>query len=168
MAPERLLRLSADEIKCDIYSLGVTLCEALTLDRPFRIPEDLALPALAHFMARAEPIPPSVLDPQFPADLEAIVMKAMARNPRDRHDSAAELADDLERFVSDQSVRCIRRTLEPQLRTDGRHARNLRGRLLSVLDRARRSLSRDSSPSSRLAGKSCERVNGFPARWSSQ
>ena len=43
MAPERLLRLGADEIKCDIYSLGVTLCEALTLDRPFRIPDDLAL-----------------------------------------------------------------------------------------------------------------------------
>ena len=67
MAPERLLRLCADEIKCDIYSMGVTLCETLTLDRPFRVPEDLALPALAPFLARAEPIPPSVLDPHFPA-----------------------------------------------------------------------------------------------------
>ena len=85
---------------------GSRFARRLTLDRPFRVPEDLALPALAHFLARAEPIPPSVLDPEFPEDLEAIIMKAMARNPRDRHDSAAELADDLERFVSDRSVRC--------------------------------------------------------------
>ena len=46
MAPERLLRFAADEIKCDIYSMGVTLCEALTLKRPFRVPDDLTLAVL--------------------------------------------------------------------------------------------------------------------------
>jgi serine/threonine-protein kinase len=167
MAPERLLRLNADEVKCDIYSLGVTLCEALTLDRPFRIPEELAVPALAHFLARAEPIAPSVLDPQFPSDLEAIIVKAMARNPHDRYDSAGDLADDLERFAADRPVRCVRRTLEPQLQSDGRHAHNLRCRLLSVLDRARRSLSRDSSRFPRSDDKSCECANDFRAGWSS-
>ena len=42
MAPERLLRVAADEIKCDIYSMGVTLFEALTLERPFQVPEHVA------------------------------------------------------------------------------------------------------------------------------
>ena len=149
MAPERLLRLRADEIKCDIYSMGFTLCEALTLDRPFRVPDDLALPALAPFLASAEPISPSLLDPQFPADLEAIIMKAMARNPQDRHDSADELADDLERFASDWSFRCRRRALEPVHRLDGRHADNLRGSVLAVLDRPRCSVNGSANRSDR-------------------
>ena len=38
MAPERLLRAAADEIKCDIYSMGVTLFEAMTLSAPSRSP----------------------------------------------------------------------------------------------------------------------------------
>jgi serine/threonine protein kinase len=164
MAPERLLRLRADEIKCDIYSLGVTLCEALTLDRPFRIPDDLALPTLNHFLASAEPIPPSVLDPQFPLDLEAIVMKAMARNPHDRHDSAAELAGDLERFVSDRLVRCARRARELQRRSDGRHTPELRGPVVAIGDLARRELSGNSSDSNRSGDKSCGRFNDS---WSS-
>ena len=57
MAPERLLMFAADEIKCDIYSMGVTLCEALTLERPFRVPEHLASSGLSSFLARAEPRP---------------------------------------------------------------------------------------------------------------
>jgi len=166
MAPERLLRHSADEIKSDIYSMGVTLCEALTLDRPFRVPEDLALPALAPFLAKAEPILPSVLDPQFPADLEAIIMKAMARNPQDRHDSAAELADDLERFATNRSFRCTRRALEPQRLADGRRHHNVRERVLAVLDRARRSLTGNSSRSKRAPDQSGERFNDSPVCWS--
>ena len=51
MAPERLLRVPADEIRCDIYSMGVTLFEALTLERPIEIHEDVALPALPTFLA---------------------------------------------------------------------------------------------------------------------
>ena len=81
MAPERLLRFIADEIKCDIYSMGVTLCEALTLKRPFQVPDDLPFPALAPFLARAEPLHPCALDPEFPEELAAIIMKAMARDP---------------------------------------------------------------------------------------
>jgi eukaryotic-like serine/threonine-protein kinase len=167
MAPERLLRLCADEIKCDIYSMGVTLCEALTLDRPFRVPEDLALPALAPFLASAEPIPPSVLDPQFPADLEATIMKAMARDPRDRHDSAALLAGDLERFASDWSMRCSRRAKKRQRMSAARHAYNLRGRVMAVLERARRSLTGNSSRANPAPDQSRECFNDFPAGWSS-
>jgi eukaryotic-like serine/threonine-protein kinase len=99
MAPERLLRITADEIKCDVYSMGVTLCEALTLERPFQVPEHVPLVAVARFLARAEPRRPRDVDPNFPEELEAIIMKAMARDPRHRHASARALAGDLDRFA---------------------------------------------------------------------
>jgi serine/threonine-protein kinase len=98
MAPERLLRLTADEVKCDIYSLGVTLYEALTLERPFQIPATITLPALCPFLASAEPARPSDCYPNFPVELAAVIMKAMAREPHRRYDTARELAADLEKF----------------------------------------------------------------------
>jgi serine/threonine-protein kinase len=99
MAPERLLKLPADEIKCDIYSMGVTLYEALTLERPFRVPNHVGPAGLAAFLALAEPGPPRVVSHLFPDEVQVIVMKAMARDPRDRHESAFELATELERFA---------------------------------------------------------------------
>jgi eukaryotic-like serine/threonine-protein kinase len=105
MAPERLLMFAADEIKCDIYSMGVTLCEALSLKRPFQIPDDMPFPAVAPFLASSEPVHPRELDPEFPETLAAIIMKSMARDPRQRHDSALELAGDLDRFARDWSSR---------------------------------------------------------------
>jgi len=100
MAPERLLRSPANEIKCDIYSMGVTLYEALTLERPFRVPRNVGPAGIAPFLAGAEPRRPCLVDQGFPEELEAVIMKAMARDPRHRHDSASELAGDLERFAA--------------------------------------------------------------------
>ncbi len=56
MAPERLLMKTADEIKCDIYSMGVTLCEALTLEKPFHVPEHVTPLALSGFLAGPSPV----------------------------------------------------------------------------------------------------------------
>jgi serine/threonine-protein kinase len=106
MAPERLMRLPADEIKCDIYSMGVTLCEALTLKRPFHVPDEIPLSALAPYLACREPLRPRVLDPELPDDAEAIIMKAMARDAARRFASADDLASDLEEFASEWSFRC--------------------------------------------------------------
>jgi len=100
MAPERLLRSTADELKCDIYSMGVTLYEALTLEQPFQVPEHVSPAGVAPFLAVAEPRRPCRIDPAFPEELELIIMKAMSRDPRHRHDSACELAADLERFAA--------------------------------------------------------------------
>ncbi len=124
MAPERLLLFAADEIKCDIYSMGVTLCEALTLERPFRVPKHVSVSGLAPFLARAEPRRPCLLDPDFPEELEAIIMKAMARDPRRRHDSARELAHDLERFAERFSNRSHLPAAPPAsgLRLEGPHS----------------------------------------------
>jgi serine/threonine-protein kinase len=108
MAPERLLRSLAIEVKCDIYSLGVTLYEALTLQRPFRVPRHVSVAGVAPYLAKAEPRPPRLVDHRFPEELETIIMKAMAREPADRYDSARELAADIERFIADWSSRSRR------------------------------------------------------------
>ncbi len=85
MAPERLLRVPADEIRCDIYSMGVTLFEALTLERPLDVPEHVTLPSLPAYLAMAQPRRPREVWPGFSEEHEAIIQKAMAqprRSPR--------------------------------------------------------------------------------------
>jgi serine/threonine-protein kinase len=109
MAPERLLRLAADEVKCDIYSLGVTIFEALTLNRPFVVPDHVGIASLAAYLAGTRPRRPSDICPGFPGELEEIIIKAMAPQPSRRFDSARELAWHLERFGLRSSSR-FRRT----------------------------------------------------------
>jgi serine/threonine-protein kinase len=99
MAPERLLLFAADEIKCDIYSMGVTLFEALLLEKPFHVPAHVTAPCLAPHLATAEPKRPRQLDPDFPVELEAVITKAMAREPARRFESARDLAFSLSQFV---------------------------------------------------------------------
>lgn len=99
MSPERLLRAPADEIRSDVYSMGVTLFESLTLGRPFEDPEGIPLSALSAFLARARPRSPRTVAPRLPHSLEAIILRAMARNAADRFATAGELAADLDRWV---------------------------------------------------------------------
>jgi eukaryotic-like serine/threonine-protein kinase len=136
MAPERLLRFAADEIKCDIYSMGVTLCEALTLKRPFQVPEDLPLPALAPFLATTEPTHPRALDPELPEALAAIITKAMARDPRQRHTSIRDLAGELDHFAADWSLRCRAHTLHHPYRPSASRAHALAERVMVDVGRA--------------------------------
>lgn len=105
MAPERLLRQSADEMLCDIYSLGVTLFETFTLRRPFRPPDGIPLACLSAYLARAAPCHPADLRPGIPSDLDSLVRKAMSREPAARYHSALELASELDRFVVRLSFR---------------------------------------------------------------
>jgi serine/threonine-protein kinase len=100
MPPERLLRSPADEILCDIYALGATLFEALTLAPPFQVPEDLPCSEWASFLAMAEPPRPRALRGGISAELEAIVIRAMDRDPRRRHASARQLAEALEQDLA--------------------------------------------------------------------
>ena len=100
MPPERLLREPSDEIKCDIYALGATLFEALALVPPFQVPENLPWSDWAAFLALADPPRPSHLRGGIPADLEAIVIRAMDRDPRRRHATAAAVADELDQYLA--------------------------------------------------------------------
>lgn len=106
MSPEQALakRVVVDH-RSDIYSLGVTLYELLTL-RPAFASDDRQ--ELLRAIAFDEPAPPRTWNRAIPAELETIVLKAMAKDPRERYATAQEMADDLNRFLSDQPIRARR------------------------------------------------------------
>jgi serine/threonine protein kinase len=101
MACEKLLGwLDVDEARCDVYSMGVTLYEATTLERPFHIPGDLPRSDWSAYLAVATARRPRAVRPDLPKDLEAIILRAMERDLARRYPSAAALADDLDRFLA--------------------------------------------------------------------
>ncbi|MFO0892678.1 MAG: serine/threonine-protein kinase [Isosphaeraceae bacterium] len=103
MAPERF-RGEADA-RSDVYGLGLTLYEMLTLRTAY---EPAPPMAMMHRIASEPPPHPLVLNPRLPADLVNVVLKAIAREPSDRYGSARELADDLERFLEDRPIHARR------------------------------------------------------------
>jgi serine/threonine protein kinase/WD40 repeat protein len=105
MAPERFA--GGGDARSDVYSLGVTLYELLTL-RPAFADADRA--RLIARVTHDDPPRPRRLEPRLPRDLETIVLKAMAREPAARYASAGDLAEDLRRFLADRPIRA-RRTL---------------------------------------------------------
>jgi WD40 repeat protein len=106
MSPEQALNDTAPlDHRCDLYALGATLYELLTLE-PAR--SGLDREQILRRIAWDEPRPPRALNPAIPADLETIVLKAMAREPRDRYATARELADDLNRFLENRPIRARR------------------------------------------------------------
>ena len=100
MAPEQA-RGDRVDARVDVYGLGAMLYHLLTGDAPFR--DGAAGDALAA-AGSAGPTPVEDLQPRAPADLIAIVNKAMAREPAGRYPTAAELADDLRRFETGRLV----------------------------------------------------------------
>ena len=102
MDPELVFgrRMSFDP-RSDIYALGATLYEVLTL-RPVFDGGDRE--ELLRQIALEEPVPPRRLDPTIPRDLETIVGKAMAKEPGRRYPTAHELGEDLRRFLEDKPI----------------------------------------------------------------
>ena len=88
--------------RTDVYSLGMTLYELLTLSPAF---EGADPRRLLEQIASEEPRPLRSVDRDIPVELEIIVLKAIAKNPAERYSTAQELADDLQRFLADQPIR---------------------------------------------------------------
>jgi serine/threonine protein kinase/WD40 repeat protein len=106
LAPERLQGKAGP--LSDIYGLGITLYEMLTL-RPAFGDSDRAM-LLEHIRCQEPPALQKV-DPRIPRDLETIVLKAIAKEPDRRYATAEALADDLRRFVADRPIQARRTSL---------------------------------------------------------
>jgi hypothetical protein len=107
MSPEQASGKPAVDHRTDIYSLGATLYELLTLRSPF---ESNDRQELLRKIDHEEPVAPRTLNKTIPVDLETIVLKAMAKHCDERYHSAGELAEDLRCFLEHRPVRARRPT----------------------------------------------------------
>jgi hypothetical protein len=91
----------------DVYGLGAVLFEVLTGRPPFTGPTDEIL----RRVAREEPERPRQLVPEVPKALEAVCLRALAKKPADRYQSAKALAQEVERWLADEPVAAYREPL---------------------------------------------------------
>ncbi len=109
MSPEQASgRSRVTDHHTDIYSLGVTLYELLTLRPPFAGDDRQEI---LRQITSEDPAPPRHSNRAIPQDLETIVLKAMAKEPPARYATAQEMADDLKRFLADEPIRARAPTL---------------------------------------------------------
>jgi serine/threonine protein kinase len=101
-SPEQVrARQGVVDHRSDVYSLGATLYELLTLRHLF---EGRDRNELLRQIADEEPCPPRSLHPSVPRELETVVLKALGKEPSERYATARELADDLQRFLDNRPV----------------------------------------------------------------
>ena len=106
MSPEQISPgMAVVDHRSDIYSLGATLYEWLTLVPPF--PGDTREQVIARVIT-ADPAPPRSHDPRLPVDLDTICLKALDKDPRRRYARAADMRDDLLRYLERRTIRARR------------------------------------------------------------
>ena len=96
MSPEQAAGSGFVDHRTDIYSLGITLYELITLKPAFSCDDSASF---LRQIADVEPKRPKHINPAVPSDLENIVLKAISKDPSDRYVSSADLENDLKRFL---------------------------------------------------------------------
>ena len=100
LSPEQARGETVDA-RSDLYSAGCLLYELLVGRPPF-IGDSPVSVAYQH--VREAPVPPSQLDPEITPEIDAVVLKALAKDPDDRYQSATEMKADISRLLSGQQT----------------------------------------------------------------
>ena len=127
MAPEQAAG-NSDELgpRTDVYSLGAILFELLTGRPPFQ--EDRPLDTVMKVLSGEPPLP-RTLNQAVPRALELVCLKCLAKNPDDRYESAAALADELGRYLKGEALNVRPPTVLQRIRRWGRREPALATRL---------------------------------------
>jgi tetratricopeptide (TPR) repeat protein len=131
MAPEQAEgRLDAIERRADVYGLGAILYEILAGRPPF-VGSDTT--ELLRQVVHEPPERPRAANPDAPKPLEAVCLKALAKDPAARYDSAMELAEEVRHHLADEPVRAYREPLARRLGRLARRNRTLAAGLATLL-----------------------------------
>ena len=103
LSPEQIRGETVDR-RADIYATGCLLYELLTGRPPFQGDEPVSL---AYQHVRERPTPPSQLDPMVSPEMDAIVLRALEKDPANRYQTAKEMADDISRLLAGQQVTAL-------------------------------------------------------------
>jgi serine/threonine protein kinase/formylglycine-generating enzyme required for sulfatase activity len=115
MSPEQAVVMESEvDARTDIYSLGVVIYELLTLEQPVR---GSTIDEILEDIRTRTPTAPQKLDPRIPTDVQVICQKAMAKQPADRYQTSAELAQDLRRFLQGKPIKARPPTVIGKLRS---------------------------------------------------
>jgi hypothetical protein len=132
MSPEQALaKRGLVDHRTDIYSLGATLYELLTLEPPFRGSDRQEL---LRQIAFEEPRPLRRVNKSVPPELETIVLKSMEKAPHERYATAQELTDDLRRFLQQEPILARKQTwLQRAGKWSRRHPAIVRSAILVLM-----------------------------------
>ncbi len=132
MSPEQIEGGSVDG-RTDIFALGVILYSMVTGYRPF---QGNSVMTVCYKVTNREPLAPTLLDPDLPRELDAVISRAMAKNPMDRYQRGMEMAMDLRELQEGRGPASAVATLSPHAAGDKRQDREHRF-AAALLTRAR-------------------------------
>lgn len=111
------------DVRSDVYSLGVILYQALTGSFPYDVRRSIT--TTLENIKHAPPVPPRQLSRAVDEDIQTVILKALAKDPARRYQSATELSQDLDAWLANEPVRARRDSAWYTLRTKARRYRRV-------------------------------------------